>query len=184
MDTMAAKLEAGWAKLDAGALEEAKAEAEATLKLDGSAPEAHTLRGAVAAAEGDPDGAMASYERAMELDNEYVEPRLLAAELAALEGDGDRALELCEEALDVAEDEEDYLDALLLKAEVELGEDDADAAAATLAELPPVDLPTAAHHVRAGESLLELEDVDAAEHHFSAAARLDPPSADPQYGLG
>src|SRR5205807_3973864 len=84
-----------------------------------------------------------------------------------------------EEALDLGGEEEDYLDALLRKAEVELGDEDPDAAAATLSELPPVDLPTAEHHLRAGHCFLELEDVDQAEKHFQAAE-----GAESLYGLG
>jgi predicted Zn-dependent protease with MMP-like domain/Tfp pilus assembly protein PilF len=182
--TLEADLDEGWRALDEGDLDKTKAAVEAALAKEAQSPEAHTLAGALAAAEGDSERAMASYERAMELDEAYVEPRLLAAELAALEGDGETALQLCDEALDVADEEEDYLDALLLKAEVQLAEDDPDAAASTLAELPPVDLPTASHHQRAAECMLELEEVDEAERHFQAAARLDPASADPIYGLG
>jgi predicted Zn-dependent protease with MMP-like domain len=177
-------LDEGWRALDGGDLDKARAAAQAALAKEAESPEAHTLAGAVAAAGGDPEQAMAAYEKAMALDADYVEPRLLAAELAAVEGDGETALELCEEALDVADEEEDYLDALLLKAEVELAEEDPDAAASTLAELPPVDLPTAGHHQRAAECLLELEEIDEAERHFQAAARLAPESADPIYGLG
>jgi predicted Zn-dependent protease with MMP-like domain/uncharacterized protein HemY len=172
-------LETGWKQLDEGKLEEAKKCAEAALEADRDSPEAYTLRGAVAGAEGDFEAAQAAYERAMALDAEYVEPRLLCAELCAVEGDAERARELCDEALDVAEDEEDYLDALLLKAEVELGDDDADAAAATLSELPPVDLPTPEHHVRAAQCFLEMGDVDTAEKHFQSAE-----GAESLYGLG
>ncbi len=185
MDTdINTQLEAGWKQLDEGKLVEARATAEAALTADRDSPEAYTLRGAVAAAEGDLEAAYAAYERAMALDATYVEPRLLCAELAAVEGDGERARELCDEALDLAEEEDEFLDALLLKAEVELGDEDPDAAAATLSELPPVDLPTASHHMRAAECFLELDDLDAAEQHFSAALKLEPDSADALYGLG
>jgi predicted Zn-dependent protease with MMP-like domain len=172
-------LESGWKQLDEGKVEEARRSAEAALEADRDSPEAYTLRGAVAGAEGDFEAAYAAYERAMALDAEYVEPRLLCAELCAVEGDAERARELCDEALDVAEEEEDYLDALLLKAEVELGDEDGDAAAATLSELPPVDLPTPEHHLRAAHCFLELEDVDRAEKHFQAAEGVEA-----LYGLG
>jgi predicted Zn-dependent protease with MMP-like domain/Tfp pilus assembly protein PilF len=183
---MEKELEAGWQNLDEGKLDEAHACAEAALKAAPDSPEAYTLRAAVAAAAGDSEAAFADYERAMALDAEYVEPRLLCAELAATEGDGERARELCDEALDLAEEEDEYLDALLLKAEVELGDEDPDAAAATLAELPPADvaLPSGAHHLRAADCFLELEDPDAAEAHFQAALKLDAGDSDALYGLG
>ncbi len=72
----------------------------------------------------------------------------------------------------------------MLKAELELGLDDTDAAAETLAELPPVDLPEASFHVRAGGCLLELDELEGAERHFQSAAKLDPASADAHHGLG
>ena len=180
------ELEAGWQKLDEGKLEEALAAAEAVLQKNADSPEGYTLRGAVAAASGDSEAAYAAYERAMALDAEYVEPRLLCAELAAIEGDGERARELCDEALDLAEEEDEYLDALLLKAEVELGDEDPDAAAATLSELPPpsVALPSGAHHLRAADCFLELEDVELSEQHYQAALKLDAEDADALYGLG
>jgi predicted Zn-dependent protease with MMP-like domain/Tfp pilus assembly protein PilF len=177
-------LDAGWTQLDQGALDEAHKSAEAALAADPDSPEAWTLSGAVAAAGGDFEAAYSAYERAMALDAEYVEPYLLCAELCAVEGDTQRARELCDEALDLAEEEDEYLDALLLKAEVELGDDDKDAAASTLAELPPVDLPTPEAHLRAADCFLELEDVDRAEQHFQSAQKMDGASADALYGLG
>jgi predicted Zn-dependent protease with MMP-like domain/Tfp pilus assembly protein PilF len=176
-------LAAGWKQLDEGQLDEAKKSAEAALAADRDSPDAYTLRGAVAGAEGDLEAAYAAYERAMALDPEFVEPRLLCAELCAIDGDSERARELCDEALDLAEEEDEYLDALLLKAEVELGDDDPDAATATLSELPPVELPTAEHHLRAADCFLEVGDVDQAEHHFQTVAKSDG-SADALYGLG
>jgi predicted Zn-dependent protease with MMP-like domain/Flp pilus assembly protein TadD len=179
-------LETGWQQLDEGKLDEARKTAEAALEADRDSPDAYTLRGAVAGAEGDLEAAYAAWERAMALDPEMVEPRLLCAELCALEGDSERARELCDEALDIAEEEEDYLDALLLKAEVELGDDDGDAAAATLSEIPPpsVELPTVEHHLRIGHCFLELEDPVQAEQHFQAAQKHDPNGAEGLYGLG
>src|SRR5262249_52869860 len=102
-------LETGWQQLDEGKLDEARKTAEAALEADRDSPDAYTLRGAVAGAEGDLEAAYAAWERAMALDPEMVEPRLLCAELCALEGDSERARELCDEALDIAEEEEDYL---------------------------------------------------------------------------
>jgi predicted Zn-dependent protease with MMP-like domain/Tfp pilus assembly protein PilF len=179
-----AHLDSGWTQLDQGALDEAHKSAEAALAVDPDSPEAYTLSGAVAAAGGDFEAAFTAYERAMALDAEYVEPYLLCAELCAVEGDTQRARELCDEALDLADEEDEYLDALLLKAEIELGDDDSDAAAATLSELPPVDLPTVEAHLRAADCFLELADVDRAEQHFQSAQKLDANSADALYGLG
>jgi predicted Zn-dependent protease with MMP-like domain len=120
----------------------------------------------------------------MELDEDYLDPILLAAEAYALEGDAKEALRLCERALDVAEEEDEYVDAILLKAEIELGDDDPEAAEATLAQLPPVALPSAALELRAGDAFLEVESWDRAAEHFERAAIKEPDNADASYGLG
>jgi predicted Zn-dependent protease with MMP-like domain/Flp pilus assembly protein TadD len=177
-------LERGWELLDAGKVDEARKLADRAVTADPESPEAHTLVGAVANAEGDVETAMEELERAMELDPEYLDPIMLAAETAALEGDAPHALSLIERALDAAEEEDEYVDALLLKAEIQLGDDDAEGAAATMGLLPPVALPTAQLELRAGDAFLELHDLDAAEARFEAAAKLEPSSPDPIYGLG
>jgi predicted Zn-dependent protease with MMP-like domain len=120
----------------------------------------------------------------MELDDDYLDPILLAAETYALEGDTKEALKLCERALDLSEEEDEYVDTLLLKAEIELGDGDAEAAEKTLAELPPVALPSAALELRAGDAFLEIDDHDRAAEHYGRAATLEPDNADAVYGLG
>ena len=177
-------IERGWDYLENGKIDDARKLADRAVIADAKSPEAHTLVGAVAAAEGDIEAALESYERAMELDDAYHDPILLAAETYALEGDAKEALHLCERALDVAEEEDEYVDALLLKAEIEMGDDDAEAAAKTLEELPPVALPTAALELRAGDAFLELEDHDRAAACYERASKAEPNNADAIYGLG
>ena len=177
-------IERGWELLENGKIDEARKLADRAVIADAKSPEAHTLVGAVANAEGDVEAAIESFERAMELDDGYLDPILLAAETYALDGDARQARELCERALDVAEEEDEYVDALLLKAEIELGDDDADAAQKTLEQLPPVELPTAALELRAGDTFLELEDHDRAAAHYERASKLEPQNADALYGLG
>jgi predicted Zn-dependent protease with MMP-like domain len=177
-------IETGWHSLDEGHIDEARRLADRAVTAEPESPEAHALVGAVANAEGDVDGAMEAFERAMELDEDYLDPILLAAETLALDGDGKEARKLIEHALDVAEEEEDYVDALLLKSEIEMGDDDAEAAEETLKQLPPTELPSTALELRAAEAFLELGDVDRAQAHFEAAAKKEPGSADPEYGLG
>ena len=177
-------IERGWQLLDEGKIDEARRLADKAVTADPESPEAHTLVGAVANAEGDVEGAMEALERAMELDDQYLDPVLLAAETLALSGDAAEARRLVERALDLAEEEDEYVDALLLKAEIELGDEDPEAAAATLEELPPVALPSTALELRAGDTFLELDDADRAEQHFRRAAEREPDSADAAYGLG
>ena len=177
-------IEKGWELLDNGKIDDARKIADRAVTSDPESPEAHTLVGAVANAEGDFDGALEAFEKAMELDDQYLDPILLAAETHALEGDAPEALRLVERALDVAEEEDEYVDAVLLKAEIELGDDDPEAAEATLRELPPVALPSAALELRAGDAFLEIEEYDRAAEHFGRAATAEPTNADAAYGLG
>ncbi|HEY1587159.1 MAG TPA: metallopeptidase family protein [Polyangia bacterium] len=178
-------VEQGWQLLEDGKIDEARKLADRAVTKDSESPEAHTLVGAVASAEGDIEAALEAYERAMELDDQYLDPILLAAETYALEGDAKEALELCERALDVAEEEDEYVDALIIKAEIELGDGDHDAAGKTLSQLPAeVALPTVALELRAGDAFMEVEDYDRAAASYERAAKSEPESPDPLYGLG
>jgi len=96
----------------------------------------------------------------------------------------DEAIALCELALDAAEDEEEFVDALLLKVEAHLAQEDDEAAEETLRELPPVDLPGPGYHTRAATAWIDLGDLDAAEKHLETALRLDPKFTDARHALG
>jgi predicted Zn-dependent protease with MMP-like domain/Flp pilus assembly protein TadD len=177
-------LKAAWEKLDAGDLEGARKHVEQAIAVDADAAETQVAVGAIAAQEGDLEASVAAFRRAMKADPEWFEPAFLHAELLAGAGELEDALKACEAALDRAEEEEEYLDALLLKSEIALGLDDQETASATLAELPPVDLPTADHHVRAGGCFLEIDDLENAAHHFDAAMKAEPNNAEAWHGRG
>lgn len=177
-------IELGWQLLDDGKIDDARRQADRAVTAEPDSPDAHTLVGAVANAEGDVETAMEEFEKAIELDPDYYDPVVLLAETLALEGDYEGARKLAERALDVAEEEDEYVGALLLKAEIEIGDDDRDAALATLNELPPVTLPTTELDVRAAEALLELGELDAAAERYEAAHKREPELADAIYGLG
>lgn len=185
MDELSAHLDRGWDLLQKGDLSTATVAARHVLELDEESPEAHTLLGAIAAAGGEHETAIEHYDRAMELDPEFVDPLLYSAEshLWPL-GEFDEAIRLCDAALDLAEEEDEFLDALLLKAEAELAKGDGAAARKTLAELPPTSLPDPHFHVRAGRALLDAGDLDAAEKHLQAALKEAPDLVDAQHGLG
>jgi tetratricopeptide (TPR) repeat protein len=188
MDELSAHLDRGWDLLEKGDLATATVAARKVLELDAESPEAHTLLGAIAAAGGEHETALEHYDRAMELDPEFVDPLLYAAEshFAAL-GQFDEAIRLCDAALDIAEEEDEFLDALLLKAEAELAKGDDVAARKTLGDLPPTDLPDPHFHVRAGRALLDAGDTDAAEKHFQQALKGEPDAtlaADATHALG
>jgi predicted Zn-dependent protease with MMP-like domain/Tfp pilus assembly protein PilF len=188
-DELARLLDRGWELLRNNDFRGAEHSAEEVLAREADAPEALTLLGAVAAAEGDEEEALEQYRRAMEADPEYVSPMLFTAELLlGPEGDPDEALKLIDEALELAEEEDEYLDVLLLKAEALIACGDADDEALTvLGELPPVDLPEALYHLRAGRCFYDLDKIDEAQHHFERAMALEPEpgqEADAWHGIG
>lgn len=180
-----AHLDHGWQRLDEGDLEGARAAAAAALALVADSPEGITLRGAAAAAAGEHEHAFTDFARAIELDPEYVDPYLLAADLHLYPlGQPEEAIELCDEALEVAEEEEEYLDALLLKAEAQLELGDSDGAIETLADLPPAQLPDASFELRAGRALLDAGDLAAAERHLGTALDMQPGFTDALHAMG
>jgi predicted Zn-dependent protease with MMP-like domain len=129
---------------------------------------------------------MDHYRRAMKLDGEFVPPMLYAAELLMWPNEAyEDALELIDRALEHAEEEEDFIDALLLRSEamIDMAAED-DEVRSTLAELPPTQFPEASFHVRAGRCFLDLEELDDAEEHYQQAIVLDGKNADAFHGLG
>ena len=112
-------------------------------------------------------------------------PLLCAAELYIWElGEDEKGLELCRRAKEVAEEEEEFLDALLLQAEAEINLGRERAALATLREIPEVDLPEGRYHVRAGRLFLDLDRTEDAEKQFKRAVESDADSGDALHGLG
>lgn len=185
MDAVSAHLDRGWDLLHRADYRGAKLSAEQVLEENERSPEGYVLLGAIAAAEGDPENALLRYEHAAHLDPGFIDPLLYAAEVYIWPlGQCARAVELCEQALDLAEEEDEFLDALLLKAEAELGTGDADAARRTLRELPEVDLPEGLYHLRAARTLLELGQIKEAEQHFQRAVHREPQLSDAVHGLG
>jgi predicted Zn-dependent protease with MMP-like domain/Flp pilus assembly protein TadD len=185
-DPLDRHLDEAWARFKKNDLEGARISARAAAALDPQNAEVETLYGNIEAAAGDHDAALEHFQKAMKLDREYVTPMLHAAEILMWPNEEyEDALELIDRALEAAEEEEDYLDAVLLKAEalVDMGAEDREIRE-TLEELPPTAMPGPELHVRAAQLFLDLEMVDEAEEHFQQAVRLDDASADAYHGLG
>lgn len=185
------RLDEGWAHLEEGRLDEAEQAARAALALDEDAgndddgAEALTLLGDVAVDRGEVEEAMKHFQRAIDTDPGIAAPYMHAAMLQLIAfDDPEAAVELAEEALALADEEDEYLDALVLKAEAQLAAGDEDEARETLSELPPTPLPDATLHARAGILYLGLDDLDQAEHHLRAVLTLDANNTDALHGLG
>jgi predicted Zn-dependent protease with MMP-like domain len=164
-------LDRGWNQLGENDLDGARASAEAALALDKGCAEAMTLLGAVAADGREDDQAIKLFRRAIKNDPEAVTPLLyLASLLSAEKEEFAEALKLCDRAIELAEVEDDFIDAVLLKAETQLqaGADE-DSVRNTMEELPEVADLGAAFLLRAGRVWLDLEDDVAAEEALTDA---------------
>ena len=183
----ASPLDRAWDLLSQGNVEEAAVLARASLEKTPDHPEAHTMLGLVASAEGDPREALECFRRAVKVANDYLPALVHAAEILLEEDEPEsceEALEFLDSALDVAEEEDEYLDALLLRAQALTQLDLEEEAKATLAEIPPVDLPDPGFHARAGWCYLHLDSFSEAEQHFNAAVAKAPDDSDSKHGLG
>jgi len=179
-----ALIRAAWDAFDAGKLETARRRAE---RLGEQSPEGLFLRAACCLGEDDKAGAMRLLRLAIAADPEWASPELAFAELLAETPDKlDEARKHAGRAVDLAEEEEDYLSALALKAGLEAEAGDEDEARRTLAELPPPEVvlgdPDAALEI--ADLLLALGDADEARARLRTLAGAVPDSAEAWHALG
>ncbi len=180
-------IERGWRQLEAGDAAAARHTAESELRRDPESPDALVLLASCQRAQGELEEALAVLGRAGQAAPEWSEPELAMAEI--LDQDLERpedALEHAAAALERAEEEDEFLDAIVLKAgiEVELGK--TKAAQATLAELPPpteVALP-ADLCLDLAYLFLEAKLLAEAEQRFRLLADANADDAEAWYGLG
>ncbi len=185
MDQFSAHLDRGWELVQKGDTRGAAASARRALELDPSSPEAHNLLGFVAAMEGEGDDAVEAYQQAIALDETYLEAMLNAAEVYISPlGDFDQAIRMCDQALDLAEVDEEVIDALLLKFDALMGKSQRDEARDVLAHIPEGPYENPGHLFLVGRAHYELGDVDKARKFVEEAADKDPRHAEAHYYLG
>jgi len=173
MDQFSAHLDRGWDLVQRGDTRGAEASARRALELDPNSPEAHNLLGYVAALEGDGEEAIENYRQAIALDDTYLEAMLNAAEVYIHPlGEYDQAIEMCDQALDLAEVDEEIIDALLLKFDALLAKGDTDEAARVVERIPsgPYDNPN--HTFLVGRALYEIGQTERAAPGREAFAGL------------
>jgi len=130
-----AAIRAAWDAFEAGNLETARRRAE---RLGEESPEGLFLRAACDIEDDDVPGGIALLERAIAADPEWASPELAFAELLAeMPEKLSEARRHAARAVELADEEEDYLSAVALKAGLEAEAGDAKQARRTLAELPP-----------------------------------------------
>jgi predicted Zn-dependent protease with MMP-like domain len=177
----------GWKHFEAGNHEAARRIAESELRADPENPDALFLLGMCRREAGEIEEALATLARAAGSDPEWAEPHYQMAEILAQEPDRlDEALEHAASALDLAEEEEEFLDAVMLKAGLEIQVGKRRAARSTLAELPPAEEVAFAPELALDLAylFLEAEQVDEAERRFGALVEREQDNAEACYGLG
>ena len=178
------RIEAAWQALESGDVAEARRQAEA---LDPKSPETLLLLGACCREEEDDVQAIAILKRAAAADPDWATPELWLGEILA--GDPEataEALRHATRALDLTDDETEFLSAVALKAglETELGE--TEEAKRTLEELPPPEVrledPDLALEI--ADLQLALGDAEAARERLRLLCEASPTMADAWYALG
>lgn len=187
MDQFSAHLDRGWELISRNDPRGAEASARRALEIDPQSPEAYNLLGYCAALDGNAHEAIEAYRQAIALDDTYFEAMLNAAEVYVHPlRDYDEAVKMCDAALDLAETDEEAVDALLLKFDAVMGKDggDIDRAQEVVARLPDPPYKNPAHAFLVGRALYEVGDIDRARPLVEDAAAKDPRHAEAWYYLG
>jgi Flp pilus assembly protein TadD len=185
MDQFSAHLDRGWDLVQRGDSRGAELSARRALEIDSQSPEAHNLLGYVAALQGEFDDAIESYRQAIALDDTYLEAMLNAAEVYIHPlGDFDQAVEMCDLALDLAESDDELVDALLLKFDALLGKGDVAEARVLCERFPSGPFENPNHTFLVGRALYEVGDVQRAAPLIEGVLKVQPKNSEAWYYLG
>jgi predicted Zn-dependent protease with MMP-like domain len=182
------ELDRAWQLLEQGDVDGARKLADRlapSLPEDGKA-DLLLLRAACAREEGKSEEALALLAETIKVDAEWVTPELWTAELLMSEGRPEEALPHAARALDLADEEDEFLEALAVKAGIEIELGQLPAARKTLGELPAADEVQLdpVWSLEIGYLLLAVEDAAEARRRFQALADADPELSDAWYGVG
>lgn len=177
-------LEPAWRALESGDLRGARRLAG---KVSDDDPEGLLLLAACCREDDDLDGAVKHLERAIAADGEWATPELWLAEICAHNPDRlEDGRRHAARALDLADDEGEYLSALALKAglELELGREGE--ARRTLADLPPGEVPLGDPDaaLEIADLHLALGQTELARDRLRTLAAAQPEAADVWHALG
>jgi predicted Zn-dependent protease with MMP-like domain/Tfp pilus assembly protein PilF len=178
------RIETAWRALEAGDVGGARRQAEA---LDAESPETLLLRAACFREEGDGAQAIGILHQAVAADSEWATPELWLGEILAADPEAtEEALKHAERALDLAEEEGEFLSAVALKAGLELELGETEEAKRTLADLPPpeVRLDDLDLALEIADLHLALGDPAAARARLRVLCEASPDAADAWYALG
>lgn len=184
MDQFSAHLDRGWDLINRGDLSGALLSAEKGVELDAQSPEAHNLMGYVRAAQGDAEEALEHYKQALALDDTFVEAMLNAAEVLIHPlHDYEAAFEMVEEALELAEDEDETADALLIRFDAHMHQGDSNGAAQVAKRLPRGPFENPRLDFLVGRALFEVELLEDADPLLRRAIEREPDQPDAYYYL-
>lgn len=185
MDQFSAHLDRGWDLVQRGDSQGAEISARRALELDGQSPEAYNLLGYVAALQGEFEDAIEHYRQAIALDDTYLEAMLNAAEVYIHPlADFDEAILMCDLSLELAETDDEVVDALLLKFDALLGQNHMDEARALCARFPKGPFENPNHAFLVGRALYEVGSVEEAAPLIDDAVKSNPDNAEAFYYLG
>lgn len=185
MDQFSAHLDRGWDLVQRGDARGAEASARRALELDANSPEAHNLLGFAAALQGETEEAIEAYRQAIALDDTYMEAMLNAAEVYIHPlGEFDQAILLCDQALELAEVDEEVIEALLLKCDALLGKGEEEEAKRVLRKLPEGPYENPNHAFLIGRALYETGDAARAQGLIEETIAKEPVHGDAHYYLG
>jgi tetratricopeptide (TPR) repeat protein len=185
MDRFSAHLDRGWDLVQHGDSQGAELSARRALELNKQAPEAYNLLGYAAALRGDFEAAIRHYNHALSLDESYFEALLNAAEVFIHPlAEYQEALEMCDRALELAETDDELVDALLLKFDALLGEDRMEEAKALCGRFPEGPFENPNHVFLVGRALYEVGDLERAAPLIEQSVKATPHNSEAFYYLG
>lgn len=185
MDQFSAHLDRGWDLVQRGDSRGAEVSARRALEIDNQSPEAYNLLGYVCALQGDFEEAIDHYRQAIALDDTYLEAMLNAAELYIHPlTDYDAAIQMCDAALDLAENDDEIVDALLLKFDALLGKNEIEEASALCSRFPRGPFENPNHSFLVGRAFYEVGSLEEAAPLIEEAAKTNPHNAEAFYYLG
>ncbi len=185
MDQFSAHLDRGWDLIQRGDTRGAEMSGRRALELDKEAPEAYNLLGYVAALQGEFEDALEHYQQAIALDDTYLEAILNAAEVLIHPlGELEDAERLCDDALELAESDDERVDALLLKFDTLLGQNRLEEAKTLCDRFPLGPYENPAHAFLVGRAFYEVGQLDKARPLIHQATEGPIANAEAYYYLG
>ena len=184
-DRLVADVDRGFNSLEQGEIEEAEKALERCTKIDRHNPDVVALAAALADAKGEVDTALEKYSELAQLRPDDPMPRVCLARIQLHDvGDADTALETIEKAFDFIDEEDDLVEAIVVRTEALLATDDVDGARESLAELSTSVIEDPHLALDLGELALAADDTSTAIKWTEIAKGDDATKAEAYHLLG